>query len=482
LSGLNLLFITSDEFRGDCLGAQGLNPDIRTPHLDRLACEGVRFASHFTTFPKCVPARASLTTGRYCHTGGFRDIFNHLPAQQPDLLAHLLARGYETALFGKNHCWEHVLEASHTPPTLAPGQHGHRIAHHSWTPGFKEIYDDLKARCSPGEEARLRARQDPVQPIDLHWSDEAYTRQAIHFLETQRDRSRPFYLHINIEAPHPAYAVPEPWFSRHDPDHITPFPHEAPHPPSFPIEAMRAVRRTDLRNEAWLRRMQAAYYGMIERVDDQIGRILAALDQQGLRDQTLVVFLSDHGDFAGQYGLPEKWDTVFADCLLHVPCLMRGPGLPAGRVVDALSDHTDVAPTLCTLLGLDPWPGMHGHCLLPTLAGGAVRSAVFSEGGHEAALRAGVDPGLADGDKQETYARHPDAMARACCVRTATHKLVFREAGGHELYELATDRWELHNRIHDPALAPVRAELMERLLHWQLLTLPDQPQPRKIGA
>jgi choline-sulfatase len=479
----NLLFITADEMRGDCLAANRLNPDIRTPHLDALAAEGVNFTRHFTTFPKCVPARASLTTGRYCHTDGYRDIFQHLPASAPDLLSTLLARGYEAALFGKNHCWENLLEATHTPPTLAPGQSGHRIAHHSWTGPFKLLYDQLQSELAPSP-ALLKAHHDDlVKPIDTHWGDEAYTRQAIHFLDTVRDRDRPFYLHVNIESPHPSYiAQPADSPFHYDPAAITPFPHDEPDRAPLSLRAQREVRLAGHRDEASLRRIQAAYYGMISRVDDQIGRILAALDARGLRDDTVVVFLSDHGDFAGQYRLREKWDTTFADCLLHVPLIVRAPGLPVGHTVATVTDHTDIAPTLCELLDLPPLPGAHGHSLLPAIAGRPLRDAAFADGGHEPALRARMETTNRDGDKQETYARHPDAMARAMSVRTATHKLVWRETGDHELYDLAADRWELDNRYADAALRPVRESLMARLLDWRLRTAPDRPVPDRVGA
>ena len=139
-------------------------------------------------------------------------------------------------------------------------------------------------------------------------------------------------------------------------------------------------------DEGLLRKAQAVYYGMISRVDDWIGRITGVLDAQGLWDDTVVVLLSDHGDYAGQYGLVEKWDTTFADCLTRVPCVVAGPGLPRGRRVDALTEHTDLADSLLGLLGRTPGWTTHGHDLGPLLRGEVlvIREAVFAEGGHEA--------------------------------------------------------------------------------------------------
>ena len=145
----NLIILCPDEMRGDCLGASGENPDIRTPHMDALASRGVNLARHFTCFPKCVPARVSMMTGRYPHTDGFRTIQQHLPADRPNLLAQLIEAGYESAVFGLNHCWENMLEASHTPPELEPGQRGLRVDHHSWTRGYREVYDECQRSLAP---------------------------------------------------------------------------------------------------------------------------------------------------------------------------------------------------------------------------------------------------------------------------------------------------------------------------------------------
>ncbi|MEO0963741.1 MAG: sulfatase-like hydrolase/transferase [Planctomycetota bacterium] len=488
----HLVVITVDEMRGDCLGANELNPDIRTPHMDHLAARGVNLTRHFTCFPKCVPARISMMTGRYAHTDGFRTIQQHLPADRPNVLKTLLDLGFETAVFGLNHVWEHLFEASHTPPTLAAGQQGLRIDHHSWTAAFRDIYDDCQADAP--DPAIWRDRVDLDRPltsdtdyrgdVDWHWSSEAVTRQAIRMLTEVRDPDRRLYLQVNLSPPHPPYAAPQPWYARYDPDSIEPFPHDLPKGAPLSLRAQRE-HRTGLHPDAGLlRRMQAVYYAMIERVDEQVGRIVQAIEDQGLLGDTVVLFASDHGDFAGQYGLPEKWDTTFSDCLTHVPCVIAGGGLPSGRCVASLTEHTDLAVTLLGLLGLEPDWHIHGGDLRPLLSGeiDAVRDAVFAEGGHEAAMRDRFDGTPRQDGKQRTYQQCPEAMARARMVRTADHKLVVRETGDHELYDLTTDRWEMNNRFGDPALAAAQAELMERLLRWCLQTDPDRPHQNLVSA
>lgn len=493
----NLIILCSDEMRGDCLAANGTNPDIKTPHLDALAARGVNFRRHFTTFPKCVPARVSLMTGRYCHTDGYRNIFQHLPANRPDLLSSLLQQGYQASVFGKNHCWEHIFEASHKPPTLLPGQKGLAIDHHSWTEQFRDLFDKHKklsheSSPTPGGAVPMPL-EDGFQYLgchDPHWSDEAYVEQAVRFLTEVRDKERPFFLQVNIEAPHPKYAVPEPYFSMYPRDKIQAYPNALPWHAPLSLTRQREIRTGMDAPAVALREVQATYYGMISRVDDQMGRILAAIEREKLFENSIVILWSDHGDFAGQYGLVEKWDTTFADCLLHVPFVLAAPGLPAGKVVDCLSDHTDIAPTLCELLDLAPLPGMHGHSLLPTISGKPVRKAVFADGGHEEEMwaRFNHQPRMNDigkprwDSKQETYRQAPEAMARAKMCRTEDYKLVMRQTGDHELYQIKKDPWEQYNRWGEEKFAPAVLELQQLLIDWCLRTDPDRPFQHNVGA
>lgn len=488
MSRKNLIIVTVDEMRGDCLGANQGWPDAHTPNMDALARRGVNFTRHFTTFPKCVPARISLTTGRYTHTDGYRNIFQHLPASQPDLLSTLIQSGYQTTLFGKNHCWEHVLEATHSPPELKPGMNGHRLDEHSWTNGYKGMYDRFMTNKdehdASGNEGYVRRRRKR--------EDEAFAEQAVHFLRNDIRPDRPFYLHVNFNAPHPRYEVEEPWYSMVDREKMKAFPHEMPRNAPLSLRHQREIRTGTEATETLLREVQAVYLGMIAKVDQLCGRIFEEIEANGLWENTVVVFLSDHGDFAGQYGLWEKWDTSFNDCLTRVPMVVVAPGLPAGLNFMGLSDHTDLAPTLCDLLEIPRFPGIQGKSLLPVLRGEHHgREAVFANGGHEKESRKRVvdpfqndDPALTHirSDKQQTYLRYPDTMARAKMVRTQSHKLVYRETGDHELYDLTRDPHELDNRFGDPALRDIRESLLMKLLDWGIRTDTEYPRQTVVSA
>lgn len=494
----NLIILTSDELRGDALGFMG-NPDCRTPHLDAFAARGAAFHNHFAPHGKCVPSRIAMVTGRYAHTDGFRTIHQHLPPDQPDLLSTLRQRyGYETAVFGHNHVWETLFSTNEVGAGYSD--------YHSFTGHYHDMAFTPYPVPDPGPEGRSPMALDP---LDFHYagriegeitgfSDDARTDQAIDYLTQTRDPARPFYLHVNLSRPHPKYAVEEPYFSMYDPAAIRPWPYDLPAGAPLPLRAMREVRTGRSTSEAAFREVQAVYYGMVTKVDSLFGKLLATIEREGLFEDSIVIFTVDHGDFAGQYGLVEKWDTCMADCILHVPFVLWDPDLPHGVRMDGLTSHVDLAPTILALLDrtpdwAPPW-GMHGTSLLPVFDGGPGRDAVFADGGHEREMwdRFDFERRNADGTlrpldgKQRTYRDYPESMARTKMVRTARWKLVTRLAGGDELYDMQRDPYEMHNlwgrHREDPELMRVVLGLQQRMIAWCLRTDTDRPYQEQVGA
>lgn len=478
----NIILLCMDELRGDCLGIGGHRTDVRTPNLDAFLVGGAVFRNHFCVMPKCVPSRISMMTGRYSHTDGFRTIHQHLPADQPDLVSRLKAGGYRVAVFGINHCWEDGFE---------------RVMDvHAWSEPYKSRYwgPESPFRKPPVEVA---ARPVPTLPEGYDyggcarlWFDDCVTETAIDYIRDDAQWTEPQFLQINLQAPHPEYRVEEPYFSMFPPGSFEPFPREAPSGAPNLVAAQRAHRTAQEPNHAFLDEIQAVYFGMIAKADFLMGRIIEALRVSGRLEDSLVIFFSDHGDYAGQYGLVEKWDTHFADPLVRVAFGMVGEGIAPGARVDHLTQHIDVAPTALDWLGLPPLETAHGSSLLLTLAGAERRQAVFADGGHEPAMRDRFNTpiekdhgaGTRHDAKQATYREAPEAMARAKMVRTLTHKLVFRETGDHELYDLAADPHELLNLYGQPETLAVERELKDLLLRWCLRTDPDTPFEANVGA
>ncbi|MGB6222120.1 sulfatase-like hydrolase/transferase [Haloferula sp.] len=497
---MNVLLITADEMRGDCTGYIG-NPDVKTPHLDALASSGTVFENHFAPFPKCVPSRCSMHTGRYTHTDGLRTVSpaNHLPKGMPNLGEFLRTQGFETAVLGINHLWEDSWFYGEGDRQNKRG--GGAVDYTSFTEDLaplaktKRSYPPGTPRSGPHIDALAEVDyQGLVTGTTEAFCDENRADQACYFLKQVRDPAKPFFLQLNLSKPHPPYGIHEPFYSMYDPAAIQPFPHGLPTGASLPLRAQREWRLGNNIPTDSLRELQAIYYGMISLADDLVGKVLATLKESGLAEDTLVIFTSDHGDFAGQYGINEKWDASLQDCLLRVPILIAGPGVPSGKRIQGLSEHVDLPATILEFLKLTPPPDWvwHGESLVPTLDGGPTKTAVFADGGHEAAMRARFDAPVYKeehgkrvktvGGKQLTYQQCPDAMARCKMVRTEEWKLVIRETGGNELFHIADDPDEMTNLYADPQHAAIVSDLQLKLIEWCLRTDTDRPFLKTFGA
>ena len=437
----NVLWITCDELRASSVGCYG-DPLARTPHADRLAAQGVRFGQCHVQMPKCIPQRPMMLTGRYAHAGGARTMsrgdfsgpnFFRLTRRDPSLLTWLAAEGYALGLAGKNHVLDGP-DAAEMFERVDPPR-----------PAVPPTFDD------PGKlmgRAYFAGRvSEGYDPDD--YTDAVECDRAVEFLRRRSPAvggdGRPFCFLLDIGEPHPPYKE---W-----PGLMDDVPLDAvPLPPVPPLDRVPPVLR------AWReshgvegltdddrRRIARAYASQVAFADRLLGRVLRAVDDLGLAGDTLVVWGSDHGDFAGDFGCYEKWDTALYDCITRVPLVLRLPGrLPAGRTVESLTELIDVAPTILELLGLPVPDSVHGQSLLPVIHDPSVvhKEAVFSQGGVEpaAVARPGLDyrGKLARPywGKQRTLIEHPDAVLRAHMVRTATHKLIHRLSGDHELYDL----------------------------------------------
>lgn len=479
----NLIIITCDEMRGDAPGFMG-NSDCLTPNIDNFAEKGIVFNQHFAVHGKCVPSRISMMTGRYSHTDGYRTITQHMPKDQPHLVGKLKEHNYETAVFGLNHVWEDFYGDN----SKSSGY----VDYHSFTQKHFDFINDKKwPVAQPGPNSR--------EPMDLeagyHYQgrieedltghdDVNRAEQAVHYLGEVRDKSRPFYMQLNLSRPHPPYAVEEPYFSMYDRDKITPWPYQLPENAPLPLRKMREIRTGIEEPEEYFRELQAVYYGMITKVDSLVGKVINSIKEQGLLEDTIVIFTADHGDFAGQYGLPEKWDTAMQDCILHVPLIIHAPGLKKGWSIDSMTQHIDLAPTILELLGIKADWGIHGENLLPVIKGEKRKSAIFADGGHEEEMwpRFNFEPKAKRCGKQDTYRYCPETMSRTKMVRTDEWKLVMRLTGGNELYNMKNDPDELQNLYGDLQYNDIVLDLQQKMIEWCLKTDTDRPFQPNVGA
>jgi choline-sulfatase len=227
---------------------------------------------------------------------------------------------------------------------------------------------------------------------------------------------------------------------------------------------------------------------MIRELNNDVRLILDALEASGQADDTIVVLWADHGEFAGDHQMATKYDTTLYDSLLHVPLIMRGPGVPEGQVRNTMVESVDILPTVADLCGVDIPRDIHGRSLRPCMENAGVehRSSVLAQGGYDArTLAHGVWPGDAEGPyyaKNKTAHEFPESMCRTAMVRTQDWKLIHRQEGPNELYDLQDDPHELCNLYGMSDLREVQQRMQELLLDrcveaWQPVSPEGDHEP-----
>ncbi len=472
---MNFVIFMPDEMRGDAAGCYG-HPLVKTPHLDRLASEGTRFDQCYVQHPVCSPSRCSMLTGWYPHVAGHRTLWHLLRPHEPNLFRDLKAAGYDIHWYGKNdllaaECFADCVTEADFPPSKGFGG-----------PLVRQGPDD------PHWDSFL-SHPFPHGPWET--MDGVCVKKGIEFLKGPHDRL--FVLYLPLLNPHPAYSAPQPWHDMYSPDDVP-----APRPPGLDArpkfhELIRQTRNLGRLGEADFRKISAVYYGMITYLDWLLGETLAAMEASGRDKDTTIIFTSDHGDWAGEYGLVEKWPSALDDTISRVPLVIRTPGGKAGHVVDTPVELFDVMGTMYDLAGVKAGHTHFAQSLAPQLAGGAgdATRAAFAEGGYDP-----HEPHCFEGrpelnwvpeniyyQKGRLQQIEPSSVCRTVMVRTATHKLIYRAADVCELYDMQADPRELNNLYGRPEAADTQRELEKRLLDYYLRTsdtVPTNEDPRGL--
>lgn len=365
----NILFIFSDEHSRDIAGCYG-NPFVRTPNLDRLARHGVRFDNAYTNCPICVPARASLATGRYVHDNRCWDNA-HPYAGEPEGWGHLLKRaGHQVVAAGKLHMRDDRTDNGHSL----------EIETLHVVDGIGDIAgcnrDDMEERAS----AKTMARDAGVGDSTYSVYDARTTDNAIGWLRSaaRAGSHKPWVLYVGLTLPHFPLVCPKAFFDLYAGCEL-PMPKFRDEPPSHPfLRKLREVLAYDRYfDEERTRTAIQAYYGMVSYLDHQIGRLLEALGELGLMDETRILYSSDHGEMLGNRGYWGK--SVLFEESVAIPMILAGPGLPAGRVVKTPVSLVDVHPTLLEACGHGPQPGLPGTSLFRFVEAERPDRAVFGE-------------------------------------------------------------------------------------------------------
>ncbi len=473
----NIIIFNPDQWRGDVLGHMG-NPAALTPNLDCMAAtDGVSFRNAFVQNPVCTPSRCSFMTGWYPHVRGHRTMFHMLGKDEPCLLKSLKDAGYFVWWGGKNDLvpaengYADYCDVKFTPPRPC-----HRDSHgeHAWRgdPTGDNWYSFYRGRLE----------KDPGEDV-YYDGDWAMVLGAIDFVR-RAPKNRPYCLYLPLQYPHPPYAVEEPYFGAIDRARLPPrrgLPAGWDGKPRLLKGIWERQRLQGWTEDRWTE-LRATYYGMCSRVDDQFGRLMGALREAGTYDDTAVFLFSDHGDFTGDYGLVEKTQNTFEDCLTRVPFVVKPPrAVPVQpRVSEALVELVDFPATVFDLAGLTSDYTHFGRSLLPVLAGttDTHRDAVFCEGGRlhgerhcmEGDSPSSVDPAGLYWPRVNLQTSEGPEHTKAVMCRTREFKYVRRLYESDELYDLRADPGEMQNRINDPALAGELARLKVRMLTFFMET------------
>ncbi len=439
----NIVVLFADDHRYESVGING-NAEVATPILDALGRRGVVFdgahcqgGMHGAV---CVPSRATLMTGRNifassCDPTGRSSVSQTIPGELPTVPHLLREAGYRTHAIGK---WHNDAEA------------------------FARSFDGGDCLMFGGMSDHDGVPVRPFDPTGVYpddaveiaegFSTDLFADAAIRFIDGH-DRQRPFFLYVAFTAPHDPRTPPEAW--RMEPADVTLPPNAMP---AHPFDNGEMTVR-DERLEAWprepeaIRRHIADYYGMIAHLDARIGDIQAALEAQGLAENTVVVYSADHGLALGQHGLMGKQSLY--EHSTHVPLMMAGPGIAAGVRVPELVWHGDTAATLLELGGVDAAIASEGRSLAPVLRGASMPGwRVY----HGAAYRFTQRSVRDDRWKLIRYLENPDYRPEG--EQTRGSDVV-------QLFDLERDPWERVNLAWDPELSEVRARLEGALVEWQ---------------
>ena len=456
----NFLFIITDQQRFDTINALGYAHAV-TPNIDRLVREGTAFTRTYVTSPSCAPSRASLFTGLYVHSLGVLrndDPWRHSWVEQ------LAAAGYRCVSVGKMHT---------CPYEVAAGFHERHVVENKdrsnpALPFFLDQWDKaLAAQHLPKPDRTMhRSRPDYRErmgafewtlPDEMH-PDNYVSSLAELWLDRYPQTGEPFFLQIGFPGPHPPYDPTDEFRTLFD-DRDVPLPHDTRDDLAAQPLALKTLRRDHLDNDrdgivflehpdrAQQERQRRYYLANVAMIDARIGHLMDALEARGVRDNTIIVFTSDHGDCLGDHGLSQKWNMY--DPSVRVPAIISGPGIAKGQQLSGLMEHMDLGPTVLELAGLEPPSWMEARSVAPALRGETWhgRTHAFSEHARDLILT---------GTELMTMARDENL------------KLVeFIDSDEGQLFDLRTDPHEEHSVWDDPSYTEDKTRLLMAISRWR---------------
>ena len=432
----NVLFLICDDLNCD-IGCYG-HPLVKTPCIDALASRGVRFPNAHCQFALCGPSRASFMAGWYPDQTCIWDNVIHLRERSPHAVTipqHFQQFGYFATRVGKIYHYQ-------VPLHVGTGGHDDPFSWNKTINPRGSDMDDMEAgKIFTLAKGRYGGTMSwlAAQGSDEEQTDGVAATEVIRMLENHKPGDKPFFLAVGLYRPHTPYVAPKKWFDMYPIDQI-----KVPTVPENYLETLpKPAQRSLLRKKEQInldpelaKQAIQAYYASISFADAQVGRILAALDQSGLGDNTIVLFTSDHGYHMGEHGYYQK--TTLFENATRVPLVIAGPGVSKGQVAETFAEMTDLYPTLVELAGLDPQKSNSGKSLVPALKlpASQIRDSALSQYRNGYSLRV----------KDFRFTMWGEDGAE-----------------GFELYDHRSDAAEMVNVAGQEDYAQVQEELMARL-------------------
>jgi len=430
---MNVLVFIDDQHRADLLGFGG-HPLVKTPHLDALASRGVYFNRMYTCSAVCGPSRNSFMTGVYPRTHEAHHNNVEFRRELRSLPGELRQAGYTTTLFGKSHITSHLQR-----------QFDQHIEDHD--------YGDHLDECGLAEHQSTPLEHKNFYSFESQLPDNEHqevwcANRTIDFLRSQQAKSNPFFTWCSFERPHSPHCPPKRFVDLYNPDDI-----EVDWEGYRRFEASRLMNRAMI-EDFWkigsvrhdpsiFQKAICRYLGLISMIDEQVGRVLEVLAQEGLADETIVVFTADHGDFAGRWGNLGKNVPGYED-LLRIPFVYYDPNRlgDGGRCVEGLYQNVDLFPSLMQRLGLETPPTVQGESFIGALDGypGSTRHYIYAETPSVKIVRS-MDWKLI------FYAAHPDRG---------------------QLFRMGADPDETTNLWDELAYAHIKMRIFQELAAWMV--------------
>lgn len=458
----NILWYCTDQQRFDTIGALG-NSHVVTPTIDKLVADGVAMTHAYCQSPICTPSRSSFMTGMYpSRVHNTRNGNETFPAYPPVITKLIADSGYDCGLVGKFHLQS---AGYRTEPRIDDGFSYWKFSHaprDDWSEG----HDYAQWVRDQGGDLNAMRESDERVPPSMHqttWASEC----AIDFIQNHQSTDQPWLLNLNIYDPHPPFIPPKVYADRFDPSEMP-----GPHFRDSDLQHQLKLASLDFQDELKTpeehdaKRVQANYYAMIALIDDQFARILKTLDESGQRDNTVIIFTSDHGESLGDHGLMFK-GCRFYEGLVRIPLIFSWPGrIQQGLQSEALVELLDMTSTLMDLCGVESPDYVQGKSLLPLLRGKVsadhhrdfVRSEYFDA----------LDPQFTGGTG--TF---------GTMYRDRDYKLcLYHDKKLGELYDLRNDPWEFEDLWDSPSHEEIKAKLIRDAFDAHVVLTTDMGSKR----